>query len=243
MEILRLGPLLARRPSQLPGGEKQRVAIGRALVREPRLFMLDEPLSNLDAGLRADMRSEIKLLQQRLGTTTLFVTHDPAEAMTIATLIGVMRHGAILQTGAPMAVYDRPENTFVAGFLGAPGMSLIAGRLVCGGAGFGVEVGEVTLPTPTYAWRQPPEHGRPVLLGLRLEDVGPAPTAEAFTVQATPILLQPTGADTLARFRFGEGEITGRLSRDHRAVLGQPMPLGLRLSRGSIFCAASGCRP
>ena len=169
-ELLQLGPLLARRPAQLSGGQRQRVAIGRALVRECAVFLLDEPLSNLDAQLRAELRRELKLLHQRLGCTMVHVTHDQAEAMTLATRIVVMRDGAIQQVGTPDEVYRRPANRFVAGFLGSPAMNLLDGELG-GDRGTVFQSAALRLDLAAYDWRAAPQPGRPVVLGLRPEQV------------------------------------------------------------------------
>ncbi len=142
------------------------------------------------------MRTEIERLQLNLGTTTLFVTHDQVEAMTMATRIAVMRGGRILQVGAPRAIYDRPESLCVAGFVGAPGMNILQGRIVRRGPAVAVEVAGLPLPLGAYGWREPPEDGRAVMLGLRAEDIGLPPAAGSFAAEATPVLLQPTGADT-----------------------------------------------
>src|ERR1700750_1111460 len=151
--LLQLEPLLARKPGQLSGGQRQRVAMGRALVRDPKLFLFDEPLSNLDAKLRVEMRTEIKKLYQQLGKTTIYVTHDQVEAMTLASRIAVMHHGAIQQFDEPQAVYDRPANMFVAGFMGSPSMNFIPGELakIDGRPAVAITLGRgesATLPLP-----------------------------------------------------------------------------------------------
>jgi multiple sugar transport system ATP-binding protein len=195
-KILGLGVLLDRYPRQLSGGQRQRVAMGRAIVRHPQVFLFDEPLSNLDAKLRVQMRSEIRELQQRLATTTIYVTHDQIEAMTMGDQIVVMNAGRIEQTGAPLALYDRPANLFVAGFIGSPAMNLLPGR-VEGGA-FRTDGGAV-LPLPpgapasatTYGIR--PEH-------LLLGDDG---------VEATIVVVEPTGSETQVNLRIGETALMG----------------------------------
>src|SRR5436190_1010460 len=164
--ILQLDELLQRRPRQLSGGQRQRVAMGRAIVREPKVFLFDEPLSNLDAKLRVQMRVEIKRLQQELGTTSLYVTHDQVEAMTLADRLIVMNLGNVDQIGPPLDLYERPATAFVAGFIGSPAMNLIPGRLEAGG----VAVGNTVLPLDNAAG----EAGRPVLAGLRPEHLEPA---------------------------------------------------------------------
>src|SRR5450631_3444779 len=144
--ILNIGDYLARRPRQLSGGQRQRVAMGRAIVRDPKVFLFDEPLSNLDAKLRVQMRTEIKALQRRLGTTTIYVTHDQIEAMTMADRIVVMRDGKVEQVGSPLELYDRPRNVFVGSFLGSPAMNFISGRLAPEGAPAFVSQSGVILP-------------------------------------------------------------------------------------------------
>ena len=164
-EMLQLQSLLQRKPAQLSGGQRQRVAIGRALVREARVFLFDEPLSNLDAKLRTELRRELKLLHQSLGSTMLYVTHDQVEAMTLASRIVVMRAGKIQQLGTPSEVYERPANLFVAGFLGAPAMNFIAGKLD-GGTQFSNEV--MSLDLSAYVF-QTEKHDQEVIVGIRPE--------------------------------------------------------------------------
>src|SRR5271156_993047 len=170
--LLQIEPLLHRKPGQLSGGQRQRVAMGRALVRDPKLFLFDEPLSNLDAKLRVDMRTEIKKLHQRVGKTTVYVTHDQIEAMTLATRIAVMHQGALQQFDEPHEVYSRPSNMFVAGFMGSPAMNFIPGRLSQTDGQPSVEIGldgggSAQLPLPYRPTRRPAD-GR-VVLGVRPE--------------------------------------------------------------------------
>jgi len=169
-EVLGITDLLRRRPKQLSGGQRQRVAMGRAIVREPQAFLMDEPLSNLDAKLRVQMRAEIARIQRRLGTTTMYVTHDQVEAMTMADRVAVMRRGVLQQVAAPAELYDRPANLFVAGFIGSPPINLFAGRLAAHGDGLAVTSGSLTLPVPERAgirgWID-----REVVIGIRPEDV------------------------------------------------------------------------
>ncbi|MBL8311266.1 MAG: ABC transporter ATP-binding protein [Burkholderiales bacterium] len=171
--MLQLEPLLQRKPSQLSGGQRQRVAIGRALVRDANVFLLDEPLSNLDAKLRTELRRELKLLHNSLGATMIYVTHDQVEAMTLATRVVVMRGGKIQQIGAPVAVYERPENLFVAGFLGAPGMNFLKGELTEGdsGAVFTSTAVKVPLDPATFKVDTHRSGRRAVVLGIRPEDI------------------------------------------------------------------------
>ncbi|HEV7277497.1 MAG TPA: sn-glycerol-3-phosphate ABC transporter ATP-binding protein UgpC [Devosiaceae bacterium] len=194
-EILGLETLLDRHPRQLSGGQRQRVAMGRAIVRDPQVFLFDEPLSNLDAKLRVQMRAEIKELHQRLRTTTIYVTHDQVEAMTMADKIVVMKDGVIEQMGTPLELYDRPENTFVAGFIGSPSMNFISGAMTS--EGFRTADG-VLFPVPqgageatTYGIR--PEH-------LRLDPGG---------VEIQVVIVEPTGAETQVIAKAGNQQISG----------------------------------
>src|SRR5687767_12093574 len=189
--ILGLKPLLERFPRQLSGGQRQRVAMGRAIVRDPQVFLFDEPLSNVDANLRVRMRTEIKALQQSLRTTCIYVTHDQAEAMTIADRMVIMNQGRVEQIGAPLDMYDRPANRFVAGFIGSPSMNLLEGSIdrTDGRAVFRSAAG-VTLPIPQNA---PGSDGRAVIYGIRPEHLQLAP---AEGIAATVRIVEPTGAVT-----------------------------------------------
>ncbi|MFT0169454.1 ABC transporter ATP-binding protein [Paraburkholderia mimosarum] len=170
-EVLQLGPLLSRKPAQLSGGQRQRVAIGRALVREADVFLFDEPLSNLDAKLRTELRRELKQLHQQLGATMIYVTHDQVEAMTLATRMAVMKGGAIQQFGTPAEVYARPENLFVATFLGAPPMNLLQGRLEAAEGRLRFRGQGVDVDVSAYAFKGTPDPTRACVLGVRPEDV------------------------------------------------------------------------
>ncbi|SMF69584.1 carbohydrate ABC transporter ATP-binding protein, CUT1 family [Azospirillum oryzae] len=197
-EILELGRFLDRRPSQLSGGQRQRVAMGRAIVREPAAFLFDEPLSNLDAKLRTQMRVEIKRLQDRLGITSLYVTHDQVEAMTLADRILVMNHGVAEQIGTPLEVYQRPASLFVAGFIGSPPMNVLDGRIDDRGEAVLVPGGQrLLLPRP-----RPTDAGRPVKLGIRPEHMAVA--AEGFSIEIE--LVEALGADTVVYGRLPDGE-------------------------------------
>jgi multiple sugar transport system ATP-binding protein len=184
-DILGLGMLLDRYPRQLSGGQRQRVAMGRAIVRDPQVFLFDEPLSNLDAKLRVQMRGEIKDLHQRLGTTTVYVTHDQIEAMTMADKIVVMQGGHVEQIGAPLDLYDTPANLFVAGFIGSPAMNFIKGH-ICNNA---FQLGQLSLPLPST---RGVEEGKPVIYGIRPEHW----MLDAAGVPATVRLVEPTGSET-----------------------------------------------
>ncbi|MFC3321327.1 ABC transporter ATP-binding protein [Mesorhizobium cantuariense] len=198
-EILGLGALLDRYPRQLSGGQRQRVAMGRAIVRDPRIFLFDEPLSNLDAKLRVQMRTEIKALHQRLKSTIVYVTHDQIEAMTMADKIVVMHNGTIEQIGAPLDVYDRPANLFVAQFIGSPAMNMFRGRLAADGRP-GVETTEgIRLPiTHAPAGAQ----GRHVVYGVRPEHIALDPDGLAAEI----VVVEPTGPETQVTLRIGVAE-------------------------------------
>ncbi|WP_454019058.1 sn-glycerol-3-phosphate import ATP-binding protein UgpC [Azospirillum sp. Marseille-Q6669] len=203
-EILELNRFLDRRPSQLSGGQRQRVAMGRAIVREPAAFLFDEPLSNLDAKLRTQMRVEIKRLQDRLGITSLYVTHDQVEAMTLADRILVMNHGVAEQVGTPLEVYQRPASLFVAGFIGSPPMNVLDARFDAAGQGVVLPGGTAfVLPRP-----RPDMAGRPVKLGVRPEHLAPENlgTPGDGPLIVTVDLVEALGADTVVYGRLPDGE-------------------------------------
>ena len=211
-EILGLGKLLDRYPRQLSGGQRQRVAMGRAIVRDPAVFLFDEPLSNLDAQLRVEMRAEIKSLHQRLGATIVYVTHDQVEAMTMADRIAVMRGGVVEQLGTPMELYDSPANTFVAGFIGSPPMNLVPGKVSAEGAGYVFRAdggGEITLHSVPAAAAT----GAPVLLGARPETMQIGETG----LDAKVTLVEPMGSETLVLCDHG-GTKVQVLLRDRRTI-------------------------
>ncbi|MBP2307897.1 sn-glycerol-3-phosphate ABC transporter ATP-binding protein UgpC [Azospirillum melinis] len=200
--ILELGRFLDRRPSQLSGGQRQRVAMGRAIVREPAAFLFDEPLSNLDAKLRTQMRVEIKRLQDRLGITSLYVTHDQVEAMTLADRILVMNHGVAEQIGTPLEVYQRPASLFVAGFIGSPPMNVLDGRIDDRGEAVLLPGGQrLALPQA-----RPTDAGRPVKLGIRPEHMAVAAQdfSGGFSIEVE--LVEALGADTVVYGRLPDGE-------------------------------------
>jgi len=194
--ILGLGDLLDRFPKQLSGGQRQRVAMGRAIVRDPKAFLFDEPLSNLDAKLRVQMRTEIKEMHQRLKTTTVYVTHDQVEAMTMADKIVVMRRGVVEQVGTPLDLYDKPDNTFVASFIGSPSMNFLTGRIEMGEEpSFVTEDGQ-RLPIAPSAARYT---GRDVIYGIRPQHLAPADRG----VDVQVVVLEPTGAETQVHAKLG----------------------------------------
>ncbi len=208
-DILGLGPYLDRYPRALSGGQRQRVAMGRAIVRDPQVFLFDEPLSNLDAKLRVQMRAEIRELHQRLQSTTVYVTHDQIEAMTMADKIVVMQTGRIEQQGRPVDVYDKPANTFVAAFIGSPSMNLIDGVVVHkDGAPF-ARLGDIDLALPRIAGL---DENREIIIGIRPEELK---VAEA-GLPAEVSVVEPTGAETLVMSRYAGRELT-LIDRERRS--------------------------
>jgi multiple sugar transport system ATP-binding protein len=256
-DTLGLGAMLDRRPAHLSGGQRQRVAIGRAIVREPAVFLFDEPLSNLDAKLRAEMRRELAALHRRLGATMLYVTHDQVEAMTLGDRIVVMSQGRVRQVDTPAGVYERPRDTFVAGFLGSPPMNLLAGTLARGAGGLafrpdGATDAAVPLPAPlaAAAERAMPAHA---LLGVRPEHVrlldgdmgdagdagdglagGPAP------LRATIELVEPLGHEQLVFLRLGSVTLAARTAPGRVPPAGAPLAITFDAARLHLFDAESG---
>jgi multiple sugar transport system ATP-binding protein len=233
--ILGLQPLLGRKPAQLSGGQRQRVAMGRAIVRDPKVFLFDEPLSNLDAKLRVAMRAEIKALQQRLNTTTVYVTHDQIEAMTMADKIVVMHGGRVEQIGAPLELYDRPANQFVAGFLGSPAMNFISGT-VRAKNGPRLELADGT----SFPISRAPANsdGARVVFGIRPEDI-------KIGMQGAPaklIVVEPTGSETLLAIDFGGQELTCLLRERANYQPGQDIGLSFASKAIHFFDTESGQR-
>jgi sn-glycerol 3-phosphate transport system ATP-binding protein len=235
--ILGLAELLARKPRQLSGGQRQRVAMGRAIVREPQAFLFDEPLSNLDAKLRVQMRLELRQLQRRLETTGVYVTHDQVEAMTLGDRLVVLNAGRVEQIGSPLEVYRRPASRFVAGFIGSPAMNFLEARLASDGAA--VELGGATLP---LLHPLPDEAGRPVILGIRPEHLRPAgSTGPALTMQVEWI--EALGADTLAHGRLAsDAPLTVRLDGADLPAAGERLALAAAPSDLHLFAIEDGRR-
>ncbi len=232
-EILGLTPYLNRYPRALSGGQRQRVAMGRAIVRDPQVFLFDEPLSNLDAKLRVQMRAEIRELHQRLSTTTVYVTHDQIEAMTMADKIVVMQDGRIEQIGTPLDLYDRPANRFVAGFIGSPSMNMLSGAVVRDDAGVWVETEGTRLAAP-----DDPDltAGRKVTFGIRPEHLELGDQGLPVTVS----VVEPTGSETHLITKFGNHEVTAVFRERHDFRPGQTIHLKPMLDKIYVFDDASG---
>ncbi len=247
--MLQLEKLLQRRPSELSGGQRQRVAIGRALVRNVDVFLFDEPLSNLDAQLRAELRVEIKKLHQNLGNTMIYVTHDQIEAMTLADRIAVMKGGIVQQLAAPADVYNRPANRFVAGFVGSPAMSFIPGTLVSHGGSPSFTVGDQAVSLARYDFAPGGTAGsRQVVLGVRPEHTSLGNPAEGTEggrrhwVTGPVNMLEPTGADTIIWTEIGGQPITIRADAQRAPRLGERINFAVDVARASIFDAETGQR-
>jgi len=235
-EILDVASLLDRYPRQLSGGQRQRVAMGRAIVRDPQVFLFDEPLSNLDAKLRVQMRAEIKELHQRLKTTTVYVTHDQIEAMTMADRIVVLRDGVVEQIGAPLELYDRPANRFVAGFIGSPAMNFLKGTIKLGDKPSFMIDGGVCLP---LASAPAGSDGRPAIYGIRPEHLtlgGPN------GVPAEVSVLEPTGLETQVFAKLGEQKIVAVFRQRLTANPGEMLPMTPDVASAHLFDEKTGAR-
>ncbi len=232
-EILQIEPLLKRKPAALSGGQRQRVAIGRALVRDVDVFLFDEPLSNLDAKLRADLRVEIKRLHQNLQNTMIYVTHDQIEAMTLADRIAIMRGGKIMQLGSPDEIYGRPINKYVAGFIGSPSMNFLEGSL----SGDSFEVGGISLPTTGYSFANGVATSGAAILGIRPEHVitGELAANAPFQTDVTVNLIEPTGSDTLVDCELAGERFRVRMDGQARVAVGDTIRLGIDPARASLF--------
>jgi multiple sugar transport system ATP-binding protein len=217
-EILGLAPLLERYPRQLSGGQRQRVAMGRAIVRDPQVFLFDEPLSNLDAKLRVAMRAEIKELHQRIETTTIYVTHDQIEAMTMADKIVVMHDGLVEQIGAPLDLYDRPDNLFVAGFIGSPAMNFLKGRVAANSGGAFEGPGGARLP---LAMVPGGSAGRPVVYGVRPEHLALADDG----AEAEIVVIEPTGSEVQVVAKLGGEPVVAVFRERHQFKPGDKVRL------------------
>ena len=237
-EILQIQPLLKRKPSELSGGQRQRVAIGRALVRDVDVFLFDEPLSNLDAKLRSELRVEIKRLHQSLKNTMIYVTHDQIEALTLADRIAVMKSGVIQQLADPMTIYNMPENLFVAGFIGSPSMNFFRGEIKDKGGRKVIEINGVDFAMDAYPARGPLEAGRKVVLGVRPEHVKvDEPGAEIH--DAIVDIEEPMGADNLLWLKLAGQTISVRIAGARRYAPGKAVKLSFDMSMASVFDAVN----
>ena len=233
-KTLQIGHLLDRRPAQLSGGQRQRVAMARALVRKPRLFLFDEPLSNLDAKLRVEVRAEIKRLHQDTGATIIYVTHDQIEAMTLATQIVVMKDGIIQQAGTPAEIYNRPANMFVADFMGSPSMNMLEGTVSDNGASLVADA----MPDKPLRLPSPLEAGRRIVLGIRPEKVGAELTGDNVQRLDLPVeIVEPTGSDVFLWLRFGSQHLSARLPASAEVRPGETIPVWLDLASSVVFDA------
>ncbi len=238
--ILGIGHLLARKPKALSGGERQRVAVGRAIVRKPKVFLFDEPLSNLDAKLRVQMRTEISKLHNRLEATIVYVTHDQVEAMTMGDRIAVMKDGEVQQVAAPLELYEKPVNRFVAGFIGSPGMNFLEGRVVYHNGHAEFDEGSLRLPIPDgmrdalAPWRD-----REVTFGIRPEDITSTDTnkdwKEARQIRATVEVVEPMGSETFLYMTTGRYPFIARVDAFVNPDINTEMPLLVNMARAHFF--------
>ena len=237
--ILGIETLLERRPSELSGGQKQRVAVGRAIVREPKVFLFDEPLSNLDAQLRVQMRTEIGALHARLGATMIYVTHDQVEAMTMGDRIVVMNEGEIQQSGTPLEVYDDPDNAFVAGFIGSPAMNQFDGRVTSVNGALSVAVDGLALSLPAS---HPAGRDGAVRLGIRPEFLEVDPPEGWATIEGRIEVVEHLGAETIVSLSTPGPEVTARVKRNDALHHGMTVRIGADPSHVLAFDGASGNR-
>ncbi|MGL6259297.1 ABC transporter ATP-binding protein [Vibrio sp. WXL210] len=239
-EMLQIDHLLDRTPAQLSGGQRQRVAIGRSLVRNPKVFLFDEPLSNLDAKLRGEMRLELKKLHHDLNATIVYVTHDQIEAMTLATKVVLLNKGFIQQIGTPYQIYNQPNNIFVAKFVGAPQISLLKGTLTQANTDYWhVAIGEHLIPVDHYAFAEQPVEGRAVILGIRPEHVSQSPVNSGFETDLKANAYEMTGSETIVEFDLAGQALRAKLDADVEMTNGLELPLHFNLNNISLFCAST----
>jgi len=236
-KMLHLTELLNRKPAQLSGGQRQRVAIGRALVREAGVFLFDEPLSNLDAKLRSELRRELKQLHKELGATMIYVTHDQVEAMTLATRIAVMKKGEIQQIDTPAAVYGHPANMFVAGFLGSPSMNFIEGELEPADGGLRFSSSALRIDVSTYPFAARPKAGHRVVLGVRPEDIVLSADSDGAQGRAKVSLVEPMGANEIVWLDAQGLSLAAVSDRDFATLLDQAVAFSLVPNKVSLFDA------
>jgi multiple sugar transport system ATP-binding protein len=232
-ELLQISHLLDRKPGQLSGGQRQRVAMGRAIVRDPDLFLFDEPLSNLDAKLRVEMRTEIKRLHDRLGTSVVYVTHDQVEAMTLGTKVAVMKNGVIQQLADPQTIYEQPANMFVAGFIGSPTMNFLAGTLEAAEGRLQLRYGDNVLALPELEQDATGFVGREVVAGIRPETL--AAGEGAAMVRGLVDVVEPTGPDTMVVINTGGQMISARLGSRMRPRPGHELTLTVDTAAVNLF--------
>jgi multiple sugar transport system ATP-binding protein len=244
-KTLQIEHLLERRPSQLSGGQRQRVAMGRALVRQPRVFLFDEPLSNLDAKLRVDMRVEIKRLHQQTGATIVYVTHDQIEAMTLATRIAVLKDGELQQVGSPSEIYNTPANLFVADFMGSPAMNLLEGKVARDGGAPKIVLQRkdhppISLPAPMSADAGRLSDGASVIFGIRPEAVNDPESVDrnaksVATFESDVEIVEPAGSDTFVVIQVAGKELTARMRADTMVGVGQKHTFAFNLDKAVLF--------
>jgi multiple sugar transport system ATP-binding protein len=245
-DMLGLQGLLDRKPRQLSGGQRQRVALGRAIVREPKVFLMDEPLSNLDAKLRVQTRAELIRLHRRLGITTIYVTHDQMEAMTMGDRIAVLKDGKMQQVDAPMALYNHPANVFVAGFIGTPAMNFLSGKLEPRDGGVYVSAGSLALRLPeSHADKVRDRLGQDVIFGVRPDDIYdrglalPIPADRSNTATVTVDVTEPMGSTVYAYLTLGEHSLHADLDAETRAEDGKPLEVAFDMAKSHLFDPAT----
>ncbi|TKF54656.1 ABC transporter ATP-binding protein [Vibrio sp. F13] len=239
-QMLQIDHLLDRTPAQLSGGQRQRVAIGRSLVRNPKVFLFDEPLSNLDAKLRGEMRLELKKLHKDLNATIIYVTHDQIEAMTLATKVVLLNKGFIQQIGTPYEIYNQPNNIFVAKFVGSPQISLLKGTLTKAGTEYWhVLIGSHLIPVDHYAFEESPLEGRSVILGIRPEHVSQSPTNSGFATDLSVNAFEMTGSETIVEFDINGQPLRAKLDANVEISNNQPLQLNFNLTNVSLFCSST----
>ncbi|WP_417775589.1 ABC transporter ATP-binding protein [Stutzerimonas xanthomarina] len=243
-KLLQIEHLLGRKPAQLSGGQQQRVAMGRALARRPKIYLFDEPLSNLDAKLRVEMRTEIKLMHQRLKTTTVYVTHDQIEAMTLGDKVAVMKDGIVQQFGTPKEIYNNPANLFVASFIGSPPMNFIPLRLTRQADGWRalLESGQDRCELPLNLADGQSLEGREVILGIRPEQISVGTEADLPSLRAEVQVIEPTGPDTMIFVSLNQTKVCCRLAPDAAPNPGESLTLQFEPDKVLLFDAQTGER-